>query len=213
MKFIIFIISAYILGGIAAIPTGPVQIEVIKRAISGHLKSSLMVVLGATISDLTYGFIAFFGIAPFLRDKKVMAIFWLAGGSLLILLGILTIRQSLVYTTFNESRYLRRKRWALIGGFSISATNPMMILWWLIGARIFMDIGLIEDFNTNTALSFLVAGGLGLSSYLVFLSLFLFWMKRFIPERKIRYINLAFGVILLFIATYFIYTSLHSFEN
>ena len=37
-----------------------------------------MVVLGALIVDIAYGIVALFGIAPYLKDEKVMAIFWLA---------------------------------------------------------------------------------------------------------------------------------------
>ncbi len=32
MKFIIFIISAYITGSLSAVPAGPIQIEVIRRS-------------------------------------------------------------------------------------------------------------------------------------------------------------------------------------
>ena len=75
MHFIILLISAYLLGCLAAIPAGPVQIEVVRRSINGHLKSSLMVVSGAFLADVFYGTIAFFGIAPFLEEEKVMAVF------------------------------------------------------------------------------------------------------------------------------------------
>src|SRR3990172_4767905 len=95
MFFILLLISAYLLGFLAAIPAGPVQIEVIRRSVNGHLKSSLMVVLGAFLADVFYGAIAFFGIAPFLEKEKVMALFWLAGGLLLTVIGIVSIRQSL----------------------------------------------------------------------------------------------------------------------
>jgi len=211
MHFIIFIISAYLMGCIAAIPAGPVQIEVVRRSINGHLKPSLMVVLGAFFADVFYGSIAFFGIAPFLEEEKVMAFFWLAGGLILTVLGILSIKHSLkVQEISYNPDHLKRKRWAFIGGLSLSATNPIMILWWLSGVRLFQDIGLIAEFNTDIALSFLAAGSLGLASYLVLLSLFIFWAKKFISLRTLQKINFFFGVFLLLIATYFVYTSFHS---
>ncbi len=211
MHFIIFIISAYLMGCIAAIPAGPVQIEVVRRSINGHLKPSLMVVLGAFFADVFYGSIAFFGIAPFLEEEKVMAFFWLAGGLILTVLGILSIKHSLkVQEISYNPDHLKRKRWAFLGGLSLSATNPIMILWWLSGVRLFQDIGLIAEFNTDIALSFLAAGSLGLASYLVLLSLFIFWAKKFISLRTLQKINFFFGVFLLLIATYFVYTSFHS---
>jgi threonine/homoserine/homoserine lactone efflux protein len=212
MEYFLFVISAFMMGFIAAVPVGPVQIEVMKRSISGHLKSSLMVILGAFLSDIVYGAIAFFGIAPFLRERMVMATFLLCGGVILIILGILTVKSSLRAHAFDRnSKHLKKKRWAFIGGLSLSGTNPMMVLWWLLAARLFLDVGLIHDFTPQVAATFLIAGGIGLASYLAVLSLALYWVKRFISERKIRHINLGFGIFLLSIAGYFIFTSLQYF--
>ena len=63
------LIAIYIMGFFTAIPIGATQIEIAKRALAGHVKAALMVVLGSTISDVMYGFIAFFGIAPFLKER------------------------------------------------------------------------------------------------------------------------------------------------
>jgi threonine/homoserine/homoserine lactone efflux protein len=212
MDFFLFIISAFLLGFIAAVPVGPVQIEVMRRSLNGHLKSSLMVILGAFLSDFVYGAIAFFGIAPYLEGKMVMAIFWLGGAAILTALGVMSIRNGLHPRTFNhQSVLLGKKRWAFLGGLSLAGTNPMMILWWLLGARIFRDIGLIHEFTTKIAVFFLIAGGLGLASYLTTLSVFFYWAKRFISEKKIGHINFGFGVALLLIAGYFIYSSVGYF--
>jgi len=213
MRYLIFITSAYFTGVLAAVPAGPVQIEVIRRSINGHIRSSLMVIAGAMVADVAYGTVAFFGIAPFLEEERMRVFFNIVGAVILILLGLFIIRQNSVKKTFdNESRFLKGKRWGLIGGFSLSATNPMMILWWLIGARIFKDVHLIDDFRPDVAITFLAAGGFGLASYLIFLSLFLYWAKRFISENTIKRINLTFGFILLFIAAYFMYSSFRYFS-
>jgi threonine/homoserine/homoserine lactone efflux protein len=208
MNFTIFLISAYLLGFLAAIPTGPVQVEVVRRSINGYLKPSLMVVFGAFISDVFYGSIAFFGVAPFLEEERVMAVFWLAGGALLTILGLVSIKHSLQNEEISYNLdHLKRKRWAFLGGLSLSATNPMMILWWLSGVKIFKDVGLITSFTSEVAVSFLAAGSLGLASYLSGLSLFIFWAKKFISQRTLQRINLFFGSFLILVAIYFIYTS------
>jgi len=214
MRYMVFITAAYFTGVLAAVPAGPVQIEVIRRAINGHLRSSLMVVIGALIADIAYGMVAFFGIAPFLEEDRVRVFFNIGGALILIFLGFSIIRQNSAKQTFNhESRFLKGKRWGLIGGFSLSATNPMMILWWLIGARIFRDIHLVDDFSPDVAITFLAAGGFGLASYLVSLSLFLYWAKHFISMNTVKRMNLVSGLILLFIAAYFIYSSFRYFLN
>jgi threonine/homoserine/homoserine lactone efflux protein len=213
MRYLVFITAAYVTGVLAAVPAGPVQIEVIRRTINGHMRSSFMVIAGAMIADIAYGMVAFFGIAPFLEEERVRVFFNIGGALILIFLGFSIIRQNSVKQPFNhESRFLKGKRWGLIGGFSLSATNPMMILWWLIGARIFKDFHLIDDFSTDVAITFLAAGGLGLASYLLALSLFLYWAKRFISGSTIKRMNRVLGVILLCIAVYFIYSSLRYFS-
>jgi threonine/homoserine/homoserine lactone efflux protein len=168
-------------------------------------------VLGAFFADILYGAIAFFGIAPFLEEKKMMSLFWLAGGLILTVLGVMIIWHSLKDQSFSYSpAHLKRKRWAFLGGLSLSLTNPMMILWWLSGVKIFKDIGLISVLDTNIALSFLAAGSLGLASYLAGLSLFIFWVKKFISFRTLQRINCFFGAFLLLIAAYFLYSSIRT---
>lgn len=211
MHYTFFLISAFCLGCLAAVPAGPVQIEVLRRSINGNLKASIMVVLGAFFVDLFYGSIAFFGIAPFLENDRVMAIFWLAGGLILGLLGALSLLHGLKDAeTAAPPAHLRRKRWAFLSGLTLSATNPVMVLWWLSGARVFRDVGLITDFNTEIALSFLAAGSLGLATYLAGLSLFIYWAKKFISGKTLRRINIFFGLLLIGTALYFLYTSFHS---
>lgn len=212
MNYFLIVISAFFLGFVAAIPVGPVQIEVMRRSINGHLKASFMVILGAFVSDVIYGTIAFFGITPFLRERMVMAVFWLGGSLILILLGALAIRNARIHRDYTiQSKYLIKKRWSFLGGLSLAVTNPMMILWWLLGARIFLDVGLIEVLTHRVAVFFLISGGLGLATYLVLLSLILSWMKRFISMKRMWQINLGFGVVLILLAGYFIYTSVRHF--
>lgn len=209
MEYLVIGMASFLLGSLVAIPAGPVQIEVVKRSLNGHLVPSLMVVFGAFMVDMTYGLVALFGIAPVLRDERVMAYFWLAGGVILVFLGIVTFRHNTGSSNPDKKpRHLGKKRWALLGGFSLSATNPVMVLWWLTAVRLFQDLGLITELTPRVSAVFLTAGSLGLASYLTALALFLHWAKKFISARKLRIINTVFGIFLLAVACYFIATSL-----
>ncbi len=209
MQYFIVIVAAFALGCIAAVPAGPVQIEVIRRSINGHLKPSLMVVAGAFVVDVAYGIIALFGIAPFLKEERIMALFWLIGGVILAVLSIIILRHSNPKGSDTPPTHLRKKRWAFLGGISLSVTNPVMILWWLSGVRIFLDVGLIRELTRDMALAFLVAGSFGLASYLSALAVFLYWAKKFVSPKAIHIINRSFGIFLLGISAYFVFTSLH----
>jgi hypothetical protein len=48
---------------------------------------------GSVLSDAMYGVVAFWGVAPFLRDKTVIVIFWIFGAIVTAILGIWAIRE------------------------------------------------------------------------------------------------------------------------
>ena len=209
MDFFVFIISGFLLGFISAIPIGAVQIEVARRAVSGHLRSAMMVVFGSFLSDILYGLVAFFGIVPFLKEERVMAVFWLIGGVILIIIGTSVVRRSLKFHGYmQESTHLKRENISFITGLSLSLSNPMMIMWWLLGARILKDLGLVQGFTPVVALSFVFSGGFGLSSYLSTVALTLYKLHRFIPNTILMRVSLFCGILLLLLAGYFVIHSL-----
>ncbi len=206
MELVLGMILIYVMGFLTAIPVGATQIEIAKRSFAGHVKASLMIVLGSAISDVMYGFIAFFGIAPFLKEKLVMALFWLVGSIILFVLGGITLKNYQKTIQLNKnSKSLKHRGLSFFVGFSLAITNPMMIFWWITVADIEKRLGLIKTYTTNTYLFFLLFGGLGIASYLVSLSYMLRWAKRFLSDKTERKINVSLGVVLLIIGIYFLY--------
>jgi threonine/homoserine/homoserine lactone efflux protein len=210
MRYFFFICSAYLTGVIAAVPAGPVQIEVVRRSVNGHMLSAMMVVLGALVADVLYGIVAFFGIAPFLRDEKVMAYFWLSGALLLIVLSLLVFRSLRRGRTGRKgSRLLRKKRWGFVGGFTLAASNPMMIIWWLLAARLFTDFNIIDHIGKDNAAMLIAAGVSGLASYLIVLSIILHRAKSNISDTGIRRLNIITATVLLVTGGYFFISSIY----
>ena len=103
---------------------------------------------------------------------------------------------------------LKSKRLSFVTGFSLAITNPMMIVWWLIGVRIIRDLALVENFDTNLSLMFLAAGGLGLASYLFTLANTLHWAKKFISNEMMKKVNYGLGIVLVLLSFYFLGTSI-----
>src|SRR4030042_5874940 len=83
----------YCLGFVSAIPIGPSQSEIAKRSLHNHLWAAVMVVLGSLASDVMYGVIALFGVAPFFSNQKAVAIFELCGAVILWILAFLPLRE------------------------------------------------------------------------------------------------------------------------
>jgi len=200
------------MGFFTAIPIGASQIEIAKRSLNGHIRAALMVVLGSVTSDVMYGGIAFFGIAPFLKDPVVIASFWLIGAIILLVLSAFTLKQNgkSQRVQINHS-VLENKQLSFVTGFLLAITNPMMIFWWLIGAKILKDLGLVYTFNSKLYLFFLFFGGLGLASYLTTLAGLLHWVKRYLTEKMMRRTNFSLGLVLIIFSVYFFISSLRIF--
>jgi threonine/homoserine/homoserine lactone efflux protein len=199
------------MGFFTAIPIGATQIEIAKRSLNNHLRAAYMVALGSVSSDVMYGFIALFGVAPFLKEKIVVAVFGLVATAILWLLAFFTFRDGAKANMMELSHSsLKSKRLSYVTGFSLAVTNPMMIVWWLIGVRIIKDFALVTDFSTKISVMFLITGGLGLATYLFTLANMLHWAKKFISNEIMKKVNYGLGVVLVLLSFYFLFTSLHA---
>ncbi len=209
MDTFLFLLITYFLGFLTAIPIGATQIEIAKRSLNNHLRAAYMVALGSVSSDAMYGSIALFGVAPFLKNHIVVAIFGLVATVILWLLAYITFRDGKRANMLELSHpTLKSKRLSYVTGFSLAVTNPMMIVWWLIGVRIIKDLGLVPNFDLDASLMFLGAGVAGLASYLLTLANTLHWAKRFISNEMMKKVNYGLGVILMVLSFYFLVTSL-----
>ena len=209
MQFTLFTLSTFSMGFLSAIPSGPVQIEVARRSINGYLAASVAIIAGAFTADVMYGIIALFGLAPFLVEEIVRAVFWLGGALFLLIVAAKIFIDTSNHRDINPAKSnLLKKRWGFVNGFILSAINPMMILWWLMGKRLLIDIGLISRFSAAINFWFITLGAFGLATYLLCLSFFLHWTKHFISLNKIIWINRVFGAALVCFAVYFLYSSL-----
>ncbi len=193
------------MGFVAAVPVGATQLEIARRSINGYLTSALVVVAGALLSDIMYGTIALFGIASFLQDPKVVAVFEAVSAVVCAALGIWAIRESRHSAESDRpaGRLLRQHHTAAVTGFVLSVMNPLMIMWWLFGARILRDCGVFPQYNTSSLVVFLVAGSLGIASYSALLALVVYRVKAFCNKRTIRRVSFGCGVVLFALAAYF----------
>jgi threonine/homoserine/homoserine lactone efflux protein len=197
------------MGFFTAIPIGATQIEIAKRSLNNQLQAGLMVVLGSVSSDVMYGFIALFGVAPFLRNQMVIAIFKMVGAAILLILAFFTFRQNTKADIMNlTDSILKDKRLSFITGFSLALTNPVMIFWWLIGTQVVKDLELVNTFTPTLSASFLIFGGLGLASYLTTLALVLHWVKQFVSNKVMRRTYFVLGVVLVILSVYFLMSSI-----
>lgn len=208
MNLVGLFLLAFTLGFVTAIPLGGSQIEVARRALGGHLRAAVIVAMGSASSDVVYGSVALFGIAPFLSRPGVVAWFYLAGGGLLLALVYYSFRQSRSLHAVDLSHpFLRRGRYSYVIGFVLAFSNPQMILTWLIGKGIAEQLGVVQAFTPGVSVLFVAAGGLGLMSYLAVLAIALGRLKHFFPIGVLRRIYFWLGFVLIGLSVLFLYGS------
>jgi threonine/homoserine/homoserine lactone efflux protein len=212
VNIFLFVLLTYVMGFITAIPVGATQIEIAKRSLNNNLRTAYMVAAGSVCSDVMYGAIVLFGIAPFLKDKMIVAIFDLVATLFMWLLAFFTFRSGAKTNILElHNTTLNSKRISFVTGFSLAVTNPPMIVWWLIGVKIIKDLNLIPEFDTNISLIFLIIGGLGLFTYLYTLANVLHWAKKFISREVMKKVNYGLGIVLILLSFYFLFGSLKIF--
>jgi len=210
MDWVVLTAASFATGFAAAIPIGATHIEIAKRSMALRFKSAFMIILGALISDLIYGFVAMYGIAPFLQDRYVEAFFWFIGAVVLIILGVFTIIYS---DKVNKSRdiHLFKNNLSLIIGFTINTVNPSMIFWWLFCFELFKNMGIVHTATLSVKTAFVVFGIMGMGTYY---SLFVIFIKKVgstgIIKKYESKINKVFGALLISLSIYFIYKAIET---
>jgi threonine/homoserine/homoserine lactone efflux protein len=165
-----------------------------------------MVVLGSVSSDMLYGAVALFGIAPFLEIPGVLAIFSSIGAIILWVLTFLTWKESRRPHDLDlERSSLRSKRWAYLTGLSVGMSNPPAILSWLVGVALAKRFGLATPFTSTGKLVFITGGGLGLGAYLFVLGVVMYRIKHVISARAMGRIYHWLAVTLFGLSTFFVW--------
>jgi len=187
-----------------SIPVGAIQIEIARRAFNGYIISAIAIVLGSMFSDVLYGLVALLGVFQFLLQPQIRPFFWLGGAFLLIALGILGIRNYRHPHAIKVSTHLLlKKRYSLVTGFLVAASNPLIIIGWLAGAEVAHRFGLMTHASYLDLMTFVIFGVLGMGAYLTLIAIILFRVRHFLSENVIRMTSLIFGIALIGLGLYF----------
>jgi len=215
LNSIVYILGAYFMGFFSAVPIGISQLEIAKRSLKGFLLSAMMIGIGTTLSDGIYGALAIFGIAPFLKEPNIIAVFRAINSVILIVLGIWAIVSSRNKSSKEDlhQTVLNKNSVSFITGFSLALTNPMIMVWWLIGLNFMTSLGLIDSNNKIYTIIFLASGIAGILSYSLLLSFSVYKSKKFFSDEGISKITRVLGYALLCLALYFAYFSASAYLN
>lgn len=187
---------AYGLGFLAAIPIGASQVEVIKRALARRYGSALLTAAGSVTSDITYGFLAIFGLARFLESPPFLAGFLWLSAVVLTILSVLTWRQSHRALALDEEAVWTDGGISYLTGLTVAMSYPPIVFSWLMGVALVKGMKLVESFQPHVAAGFVLAGGAGLFSYMAVLTLILRRTRRFHTEQTVRLVYRGLSILL-----------------
>jgi threonine/homoserine/homoserine lactone efflux protein len=132
-----FIISAFVLGIVVAIPPGSVTIIACQRALKLGFRNSIYFTLGSCLSDIFYLALVYFGVASFIASNHIYKILlWFVCGSVLLFIGGTSI-----YSLCNKKEhaktidnYQSSRLATFISGIVVTLSNPMTIVGWIVVA-------------------------------------------------------------------------------
>ena len=130
-----FIIAAFILGIVVAIPPGSVTIIACQRALQFGFRNSLLFTLGSCLSDIFYLALVYSGVGTFIASNNSYKLtLWFVSGTILFLIGGSSLfsltkkkQNSHVIDNFQKTRFA-----TFFSGVVITLTNPMTIVGWMV---------------------------------------------------------------------------------
>jgi threonine/homoserine/homoserine lactone efflux protein len=206
IRYSAVVVFGIILGFLSAIPAGAVQVQVVKSSMRGRWRTAIAVAMGSGSSDMLYGILTLFGLGAFMMSDRFQICFYLAGVAVLCYLlyrSILDYRRPAPERGGKKGRSGQRR--GFFAGFMLAATNPSIVLWWIVGFKVFLDFGLFPEVTVPLRIAFVFAGVCGLAGYLVLLALVIARFHRNISEKTLHRMNLSLIVIYSFLIVYFIY--------
>ena len=198
MNFIILIVSGVIMGLIAAVPIGPVNLICIRRSFAFGPVNGFMSGLGAALGDGVFAAITFFGltwIAQLIQSYD--SIIEIVGGALLVWFGAHTVMSPVVGKVEdgdkNDTGASNLVR-AMVSSFVLTITNPATLIAF---ASMFASFhALVGGSNSYVDAGFVVAGVVGGSAgwWLCLTSVIGIFHTR-ITDRTVRIINRGSGML------------------
>lgn len=185
-------------------PVGAVQLEVARKAISGHYMPAILVAFGSATSDLVYGILTIFGLGGFLFDRQFQIVVYILGIIVLLFLLLRAIKEHKNGVIDDDNPLVYKKRISFLTGFTIAVTNPGMVIWWIVGFKLFIDLDLFVAITPCIKIIFILSGCFGLMGYLVFIASLLHRMKQSVSDRFLHNINVFLMILLSALISYFI---------
>jgi len=195
-------VKSMVIGFLAAAPTGPSGVLVIKKTLEKGKWGGFLTGLGVTLSDAVYIFVTLMClqlVLGYLEDPGIAMVVRLVGCSLLLLFGISTLKNNPLAKSREERQPRKDSVWQnTLSGFLVAIVNPLVIF-------IYMGLFAFFSFPTDTlsegmkleALALTVAGDV---CWWLLLSFLIDKLRNRFDLRGIWIINRVLGTVLILAA-------------
>ena len=183
---------------------GPVTAIVISKGTQSKW-AGLMVALGHAVIEFPLIAIIYFAVSAseFLESTGFQIGLGLAGGLLLIWLSVGVFRSKPVAA---DAKVEGTHRNAFLAGVATTATSPYFFLWWAL-----VGVAIVTGAKAFGGGWMILTGGLHWlfdAAWLLFISCFVFFLRRFLTDRIQRGISVVCGLTLVGFGVYFIYRAI-----
>jgi L-lysine exporter family protein LysE/ArgO len=186
-----------LLGWGAAIPVGPISLEIVRRNLSYGALSGVLFGTGACLADVTYLTLWFIGVLSLFQDPGILRVISLLGAFVLFWFAYQALTQSpktRIASTTEKKPSLWREG---ISGYLMTLLNPMTIVFW---GSVSAPIALMTNGTGHGMLWGMEGLLIGTFSWVLGLNIMLSVVRHKLSRNVTKHLNHLGGVILLIFA-------------
>ena len=197
--------TALLLGWGAAIPFGPINLEIMRRNISYGTRFGLALGIGACLADMTFVFLLSLGALMILSHGFILKIVGIVGACILAWFGYQSFRAQPFSASTQQGIQPKSPLYSIGEGYVLTLINPFTLLFWAS-----VSSQLLSLTQTQAQSIWLAVWGvcLGTLSWIVVFNGILHVTRHRFSLSLMRYLNIVGGCMLFGFAAYALYRSL-----
>lgn len=195
-----------LLGWGAAIPIGPMNLEIIRRNLRYGFTTGVLFGLGLCSADLVYLMLLSFGALIILQHPLVLKIVSLLGAAILFYFVYLTLKQKPSVDTQATTADFKHYGLHTLQGFLMTCVNPMTVLFW---SSVSATVAMISQHNSLTVVILGLGVFAGACSWMLSLNTALHFVRHRLSVNTVRWMNYSGA---LFLAVFAVISLYHAFN-
>jgi len=182
-------------GLLLAVVVGPMFFILLQTSIDKGFRSGVYLATGIALSDSSYIFIAYFGIAPFMHNEIFRKIMGIAGGFIILIYGVYSMFKALPNRTVvvEDSKNDTPTKY-ILRGFFINGINPFVLLFWL---SVISTISVNYNFSANQMIVFFTTSIFTVFSTDILKSYLANKLRNILTDNLLKWMNRIVGIALI----------------